>query len=57
MNTIKQILLDAGLWPRISSPEAIEEVEEDEQNNTPSFRIALVMEKSMYVKHDKKKLK
>jgi hypothetical protein len=57
MNTIKQILLDAGLRPRIPSPEAIGEVEEDEQNNTPSFRIALVMEKSMYVKHDKKKLK
>jgi hypothetical protein len=32
-------------------------VEEDEQNNTPSFRIALVMEKSIYVKHDKKKVK
>jgi hypothetical protein len=34
MNTIKQILLDAGLRLRIPPPEAIGEVEEDEQNNT-----------------------
>jgi hypothetical protein len=34
INTIKQVLLDAELRPCIPSPEAIGEMEEDEQNNT-----------------------